>query len=151
MRVCIDDSCSPFTVATFIVHDEGITNSKVAEVSSEGYIGYNNLVIIIDPNHTFVGVGIEDDAQKLLEDCSLRVANILELRSLAVEKLLDPALKTYGLKTLCLRVLGLQMEKPKKISRSKWDNLWLTPEQVHYAAIDAFVSFEIARRLSSTN
>ncbi|XP_014492605.1 Werner Syndrome-like exonuclease [Vigna radiata var. radiata] len=102
-----------------------------------------------DANNTFMGVGIQGDVQKLLEDCSLRVANFLELGSLAVEKLGDPALNTAGLKTLGLRVLGLEVDKPKKISRSRWDNGWLSDEQVQYAAIDAFVSFEIGRRLSS--
>ncbi|TKY65909.1 Werner syndrome ATP-dependent helicase-like [Spatholobus suberectus] len=104
-----------------------------------------------DTKHTFVGVGIQGDVQKLLEDCSLRVAYFVELCSLAVEKLRDRAMKTAGLKTLGLRVLGLEVEKPKRISRSKWDDLALTPEQVQYASIDAFVSFEVGRRLSSNN
>jgi len=96
-----------------------------------------------------VGVGIQDDVQKLLEDRSFRVPNVIELRSLAVEKLGDPELNRVGLKKLGLRVLGLEVDKPKKITKSRWDNGWLSDEQVQYAAIDAFVSFEIGRRLSS--
>ncbi|KAK7373536.1 hypothetical protein VNO80_06949 [Phaseolus coccineus] len=86
---------------------------------------------------------------KLLEDCSLRVANFVDLRSLAVEKLSDCMLNAAGLKTLGLRMLGVAVDKPKKISKSRWDNVWLSAEQVQYAAIDAFVSFEIGRRLCS--
>ncbi|KAK8466488.1 LOW QUALITY PROTEIN: hypothetical protein PHAVU_008G109900 [Phaseolus vulgaris] len=102
-----------------------------------------------DAKHTFVGVGIQGDVQKLLEDCSLRVANFVDLRSLAVEKLSDRMLNTAGLKTLGLRVLGVAVDKPKKITKSRWDNVLLSAEQVQYAAVDAFVSFEIGRRLSS--
>jgi len=66
-----------------------------------------------------------------------------------VEKLSDRMLNTAGLKTLGLRVLGVAVDKPKKITKSRWDNVLLSAEQVQYAAVDAFVSFEIGRGLSS--
>ncbi|KOM37772.1 hypothetical protein LR48_Vigan03g115400 [Vigna angularis] len=130
LQLCVDRRCLVFQ----------ILRAPFVPLSLVSFLG--------DANHTFVGVGIQGDVQKLLEDCSLRVANFLELGSLAVEKLGDPALNTAGLKALGLRVLGLEVDKPKKISRSRWDNGWLSDEQVQYAAIDAFVSFEIGRRLS---
>ncbi|XP_027351310.1 Werner Syndrome-like exonuclease [Abrus precatorius] len=104
-----------------------------------------------DRNLTFVGVGIEEDVEKLLEDYSLLVANFVDLRSLAAEKLGEQELNRAGVKTLGLRVLGREVHKPQWITRSRWDNRWLTAEQVQYAALDAFVSFEVGRRLSSLN
>nr|KYP40858.1 Werner syndrome ATP-dependent helicase isogeny [Cajanus cajan] len=123
----------------------------VFQILHAPFIPHSLVSFLGNSNNTFVGVGIEGDVQKLLEDCSLQVANFLELRSLAVEKFAEPVLKGAGLKTLGLRVLGLEVDKPKKITRSRWDNLWLTAEQVEYAAVDAFVSFEIGLRLSSNN
>ncbi|XP_047180382.1 Werner Syndrome-like exonuclease [Vigna umbellata] len=101
-----------------------------------------------DPNVTFFGVGIRADAEKLLRDYGLYVANVYDLRSLAEAKLRGyPHLRQAGLKTLCLHVLGVDVEKPQSITRSFWDNTRLTAEQVQYASIDAFLSYEIGRRL----
>ncbi|KAL2325125.1 hypothetical protein Fmac_024183 [Flemingia macrophylla] len=104
---------------------------------------------LADPNVTFYGVGIHEDAEKLLEDYDLNVVNVRDLRPLAAQKLADPDLNRAGLKTLGLRLLGLDIRKPQRITRSRWDNPWLTPDQVQYAAVDAFLSYEIARRLTS--
>ncbi|XP_027353232.1 Werner Syndrome-like exonuclease [Abrus precatorius] len=123
----------------------------VFQILHAPFIPRSLISFLSDANHTFVGVGIEEDVQKLLEFYSLGVANFVDLRSLAVEKLGDPEMKNAGLRRLGLRVLGLEIEKSKKITRSKWDNLRLTTEQVQYASLDAFVSFEIGRRLNSTN
>ncbi|KAK7373851.1 hypothetical protein VNO80_07271 [Phaseolus coccineus] len=131
LQLCVGRRCLVFQ----ILHAPFIPTSLVS------FLG--------DANHTFVGVGIQGDVQKLLEDCSLRVANFVGLRSLAVEKLSDSMLNTAGLKTLGQRVLRVAVDKPKKITKSRWDNVWLSAEQVQYAAVDAFVSFEIGRCLSS--
>ncbi|KAK7395162.1 hypothetical protein VNO78_15707 [Psophocarpus tetragonolobus] len=106
---------------------------------------------LANPNITFLGVGIQEDVEKLLEDYNLQVANVCDLRTLAAGKLRDPDLNRAGLKSLGLRILGLQVAKPKWIIRSRWDNPWLTAEQVQYAAVDAFLSFKIGRRLTSYN
>ncbi|XP_031382269.1 Werner Syndrome-like exonuclease isoform X2 [Punica granatum] len=77
-----------------------------------------------DPANKFVGVGIGEDVEKLLVDYGLRVGNPVDLRSLA-----GKALKNAGLKTLAKEVLGKEVEKPKRVTRSRWDNPWLTPAQ----------------------
>ncbi|XP_028215188.1 uncharacterized protein LOC114397321 [Glycine soja] len=104
-----------------------------------------------DPIITFVGVGIREDVEKLLKDYNLNVVNVRDLRSFAAEKLGDLGLKRAGLKSLALRGMGLEVAKPKRVTRSRWDNPWLTAEQVQYAAVDAFLSYETGRRLSSHN
>ena len=44
--------------------------------------------------------------------------------------------------------MGLEVQKPKWITMSKWDNRCLTAEQVQYATVDAFLSYEIRRKLT---
>lgn len=96
-----------------------------------------------DTSNTFVGVGIDEDAEKLLCDYGLRVAKTVDLRDMAPREM-----KKAGLKTMAQDLLGKDVQKPKTISRSRWDYLWLTSAQVQYACLDAFLSYEIGRRLS---
>ncbi|KAK7244212.1 hypothetical protein RIF29_39031 [Crotalaria pallida] len=95
----------------------------------------------------FVGVGIYDDALKLQEDYRLNVPGCTGMRDFAAEEFREKALKNAGIKTLSLRFIGLEFEKPKRVTRSKWDDVRLTPEQVQYACVDAFVSCELGNRL----
>ena len=46
-----------------------------------------------------------------------------------------------GMKELAETILGMKMEKPKKVVESEWDVKELRDDQVEYACIDAFVSF----------
>ncbi|KAG5037731.1 hypothetical protein JHK82_018543 [Glycine max] len=133
LQLCVAERCLVFQ----ILHSPSIPPSLVS--------------FLADPNITFVGVGIQEDVEKLLEDYNLNVANVRDLRSFAAERLGDLELKRAGLKSLGLRVLGLEVAKPKRVTRSRWDNPWLTAQQVQYAAVDAFLSYEIDRRLSSYN
>lgn len=94
-----------------------------------------------------MGVGINEDAEKLMEDYRLWVASVVDLRALAAERLNMRELRIVGLKALAIRVLGKEMEKNSEITTGRWDNPWLTPEQVQYACLDAFMSFEIGRIL----
>ncbi|KAJ4956443.1 hypothetical protein NE237_013226 [Protea cynaroides] len=105
------------------------------------------LVFLNDRNYTFVGVGIEKDVDKLFQDYYLLVSGMKNLGFLAAEKLDRKELKRSGLKTLAWEVLGKELEKPQHITLSHWDDYELSYDQVHYACIDAFVSFEIGRTL----
>ena len=44
-------------------------------------------------------------------------------------------------------VMGMQMDKPKSVTLSNWGEYILSNKQIEYAAVDAFVSFEIGRML----
>ncbi|XLU46893.1 Werner Syndrome-like exonuclease [Arachis ipaensis] len=129
LQLCIGNRCLVFQ----ILHSPSVPQSLVDFLVNEG--------------HTFLGVGVEEDVEKLLEDYNLNVKNFVDLRDLAENVLGESEMKRAGLKSLAERVLGLEIEKPKRISRSRWDNAWLTAEQVQYACIDAFVSFEVGRML----
>ncbi|XP_049401500.1 Werner Syndrome-like exonuclease [Solanum stenotomum] len=109
------------------------------------YIPDSLTEFLLNPCYAFVGVGIANDVEKLEEDYSLRVENTVDLRDLA-----DYNLRNAGLKTLCQVVLGREMEKPRHVTIGRWDNEWLDSDQVQYACVDAFVSFEIGRCMNAT-
>lgn len=49
-----------------------------------------------------------------------------------------------GLKRAAEELLGFYgMDKDKRLSCSNWDNVELTPEQVRYAAMDAWVTLRL--------
>ncbi|KAF6155020.1 hypothetical protein GIB67_035767 [Kingdonia uniflora] len=98
-------------------------------------------------DYTFVGVGINADNEKLQKDYNLRVYNVADLRDIAggIGKFNLSWVNNVGLKGLAEKVLGIILEKPQAVTLSNWDNNWLNDDQVQYATIDAFVSFEIAR------
>lgn len=108
-------------------------------------------VFLANPDHTFVGVGIDEDAEKLLGDYNLKVSNAVDLRSMAAEQLRNPSLRKAGLKSLAMAVLHESVEKPKRVTMSRWDQEWLNYDQVQYACLDAFLSSEIGRFLNASS
>lgn len=106
---------------------------------------------LANPNYKFVGIGIKQDLEKLEEDYEFGFnTNTVDLRELAAAKYGRRELKNSGLKGLASLVMEKEVEKPKSVTMSRWDNLWLTPSQVRYACVDAFVSFEIGRILMAS-
>ncbi|KZV14931.1 Werner Syndrome-like exonuclease-like [Dorcoceras hygrometricum] len=105
-----------------------------------------------NPNYTFVGVGIESDLENLEQDYELgRDVNAVDLRDLAAEEYNIRDSRRKGLKDLARIVLDKEMEKPKRLTLSRWDNTRLSYDQVEYACIDAFVSFEMGRILNASS
>ncbi|KAL6614795.1 hypothetical protein ACP70R_037065 [Stipagrostis hirtigluma subsp. patula] len=145
-----------------------------------------------DPDFRFVGVGVEDDADRLYNDYDLEVANTVlglilclgfdvwrvkcgavdqqllhpreiragvdhldhlqhtvDLRELAAEEMDRPDLRRAGLKTIASAVMDVDMRKPHAVRTGPWDAYCLSDEQIDYACIDAFVSFEVGRKLLS--
>ncbi|KAK3218047.1 hypothetical protein Dsin_012017 [Dipteronia sinensis] len=107
---------------------------------------------LLNDKYSFVGVKVGEDVEKLENNYNLSVGNAIDLRDLAAEQvevlgMNKKELKQAGLKVLSDRVLGKKFEKPKEIQLSNWDDRKLSSDQVQYACVDAFVSFEIARTL----
>ncbi|KAL5996498.1 hypothetical protein ACLOJK_026578 [Asimina triloba] len=102
-----------------------------------------------DSDFRFVGVGIREDVEKLLEDYDLTVTNPVDLRPIAADRYNDQGLRGAGLKRLAIEILGYEVSKPRRVTMSKWDSSWLSFDQVQYACVDAYMSFEIGRRLLS--
>jgi ribonuclease D len=122
----------------------------VFQILRASFIPQSLVEFLENQGNTFVGVGIREDVEKLLRDHSLRVANFVELCTLATERF-GEHMRGAGLKTLAAHVLGKDIEKPRKITMSRWDKFKLTPQQVEYACIDAFASFEIGRILYASS
>lgn len=78
-------------------------------------------------------------------DYGLSVKNLVDLRSLGDGE----EYKNLGLKSFALGVLGKEVSKPKRVTMSRWDNEWLNTDQVLYACLDAFISFDIGRVLKA--
>ncbi|KAM7514125.1 hypothetical protein LguiA_003708 [Lonicera macranthoides] len=81
-------------------------------------------------NFTFVGVGIKQDVQKLSEYRELHVGGrIMDLRPEAALIYGDNEIKCIGLKGLAKKVLNMEMEKPRDITLSRWDDVSLSLAQ----------------------
>ena len=103
-------------------------------------------------NFTFVGVGVEHDVRKLSEYRELHVGGrTMDLRHEAALIYDDDEIKCMGLKGLAKKVLNMEMEKPRDITLSRWDDVSLSLAQIEYACLDAFVSFEIGELFFSND
>uniref|UniRef100_A0A0A9H366 3'-5' exonuclease domain-containing protein n=1 Tax=Arundo donax TaxID=35708 RepID=A0A0A9H366_ARUDO len=100
-----------------------------------------------DTDFRFVGVGVDGDADRLSDDYELEVENTVDLRKLAADEMDRPDLRQAGLKAIASAVMGVNMEKPHWVRTGRWDAYSLSDQQIKYACIDAFVSFEVGRRL----
>ncbi|PKA58176.1 Werner Syndrome-like exonuclease [Apostasia shenzhenica] len=100
-----------------------------------------------DGRFTFVGVGIHNDVERLDDERGISVYNAKDLKEIAAEKMQRPDLRQKGLAALAMEVMGVEVSKPKHVTMSRWDQFYLTMDQIRYACIDAFLSFEIGRRL----
>ncbi|XP_048334043.2 3'-5' exonuclease [Ziziphus jujuba] len=99
------------------------------------------------PYFTFVGVGVQEDAEKLFQELQLRVVSTMDLAQLAADRYGIEDFRRRGLKRLAMELIGKYMEKPKHVTLSQWDAKNLSDEQVEYATIDAYVSFALGLSL----
>ncbi|EEF34681.1 Werner Syndrome-like exonuclease [Ricinus communis] len=132
LQLCIGSRCLIYQ----LIHSPRIPQSLFDFLKNSSYV--------------FAGVGIESDVEKLVEDYGLSVGNVMELRRVAAESLGVKELKNAGLKELVKQVLGKEIQKPKRVTMSRWDSMWLSHDQVQYACLDAFVCSEIGRILTQS-
>ncbi|KAI0528895.1 hypothetical protein KFK09_001438 [Dendrobium nobile] len=111
------------------------------------YIPTSLAEFLADLRFTFVGVGVKADADRLANEKGLYVSNAVDLRDLANEMMGPNDMKQKGLAGLAREVMGVFLNKPKYVTMSQWDQFYLSMDQIMYACVDAFVSFEIGRRL----
>lgn len=122
-------------------------NCLIFQLLYADYIPGSLQQFLSDQSFTFVGVGIEGDVERLAEEKDLSVYNAVDIRELAVEKMGQNEMRQKGLAALAKEVMGVEVHKPSRVRMSRWDQLHLTMDQIKYACIDAFLSFEIGRRL----
>ncbi|GAB2267094.1 hypothetical protein Dimus_002078 [Dionaea muscipula] len=127
LQLCVGDHCLIYQ----LIYTPYITESLVD--------------FLADSDCSFVGVGIGGDEQKLMVDYNLQVENTVDLASLAAEEI--GVRRNAGLKELAWEVLGWHVEKPRWVRLGRWDAEWLNYDQIKYACVDAFLSFEIGNSL----
>ncbi|KAF5200339.1 Polynucleotidyl transferase, ribonuclease H-like superfamily protein [Thalictrum thalictroides] len=98
---------------------------------------------VSDENVTFVGVRNHGDAEMLQRDYKLKVKHVLELGYVA-------GYKGFSMERLASLILGFDgVKKIESVGRSDWDQRELCEEQVQYACVDAYISFEIGKKLNA--
>ncbi|XP_077295097.1 exonuclease 3'-5' domain-containing protein 2-like [Arctopsyche grandis] len=107
--------------------------SKIQHVPSE------LRVLLEDATILKVGVAAIDDAKYLLNDYSVKVNGIIDLRHLAT--LVSE--KPEGLSSLAAKHLNVKMDKDWRIRCSDWESNALSNRQMKYAADDAHVGVEL--------
>ncbi|KAF5189908.1 Polynucleotidyl transferase ribonuclease h-like superfamily protein, partial [Thalictrum thalictroides] len=101
-----------------------------------------------DPNTTFVGIWNHSDADRLLKsehELSLS-SDPKDLRYSIADRFDDPDLERASMETLVSRFFGYDgLKKDSDVAKSDWNVECLTDKQVLYAAVDAYVSFQMGK------
>jgi len=103
----------------------------------------NLAALLSSPTIRKVGVAVHDDIVKLNELCNCKMKGFVDLQPIAKQL----GIENISLKKLTAIVLGFRISK--KQQTSNWEMNSLTPAQKNYAATDAWVSFEMYRRLEA--
>lgn len=98
--------------------------------------------LLKDRNILKVGVGVNDDANKLFHDYCIEVLGLIDLRYLAKDLHVLRG-KSLGLKSLAKELLKYDMNKSYILRCSDWDAESLTSDQIIYAADDAIISAKL--------
>lgn len=97
--------------------------------------------VLADENITKAGVAIRDDIKALRRRHNFEPKGFVELQNYVQEF----GIENFGLKKLTAIVLNFRISKSKQLSN--WENPKLSEGQLRYAATDAWVSYEIYKKL----
>ena len=86
------------------------------------------------------GVGVDEDVRKLCQDWGVQVQGAVDLSAWRQEA--QPGTRYLSLQKLVAAVLGADMCKDMRVTLSDWAAHTLTPKQIAYAALDAWVGGE---------
>lgn len=123
------------------------TKCLIVQMFYLDYIPQSLKDFFTDSNFTFVGVEVQDDAQKLEDEYGLKVTSTADIQALAMARWPLRFVRKPGLKGLARGVAELYMEKPKYVSMSNWEARFLSVQQIEYACIDAFASYKIGHKI----
>ncbi len=99
--------------------------------------------LLSDPNLLKTGVAIHDDIKGLQKISRFNPGGFMELQRMAQEL----GIKDFSLKKLCAILLGFRISKSQQLTN--WEAEQLTPQQMVYAATDAWASLKIYEKLQS--
>ncbi|MBS0012290.1 MAG: 3'-5' exonuclease domain-containing protein 2 [Bacteroidales bacterium] len=101
--------------------------------------------ILSDESVTKVGVAIHDDIKGLKAIRNFRPGGFIELQ----DYVKDFGITSSGLRKLSAIILGFRISKRQQVSN--WEANGLTDAQLQYAATDAWVCYEIYKKLANHN
>ena len=93
--------------------------------------------LLSSPRVLKVGVAIHDDMKALARIHAFSADGVVDLGAMARAR----GIQAQGLRTLAANLLGFRISKSAQCSN--WENHELTPQQVKYAATDAWVGREL--------
>ncbi len=107
-----------------------------------GELGFGDGLVdlLSDPEIVKTGVSVRDDVAALRKLLEFKPAGFVDLGRISAKC----RMQTHGLRNLAANLLGFRISKGAQCSN--WAKQRLTPQQITYAATDAWVSREIYRR-----
>jgi len=109
-------------------------------------------MMLVNPEVRKVGFAVDDnDRQKMTRSgIALTNGSVTDVQELCAVALgVTGNAKSLSLKNAAFGLLGITLEKDKRLSCSDWASNDLTPQQVRYAALDAWVPLRLCYMLSS--
>lgn len=100
----------------------------------------------MDPRFTFVGIEVDKDIDKLMNEYGFEFSKSEDIREMAKMKWPGRFYRP-GLKDLAWEVASVNMKKPKHVCQSNWEARVLSQEQVEYGCMDAFASYCVGHKL----
>lgn len=122
------------------------TKCLIVQLFYVDYIPQSLRDFLSSPDFVFVGVEVADDAAKLRTEYGLVCGRTEDVRAAAMRRW-PYRFRRPGLKDLAWEVVGLWMNKTKRVTLSDWQARILTEEQVQYACIDAYASYRLGCKL----
>ncbi|RCV32598.1 hypothetical protein SEVIR_7G038900v4 [Setaria viridis] len=104
--------------------------------------------LLEDNSSIKVGICIDNDARKMLNDYGVCVQPLMDLSILANIKLAGPP-KRWSLASLTQMITCKELPKPSNIRMGNWEADVLTKQQLQYAATDAYISWYLYEALQS--
>jgi ribonuclease D len=101
------------------------------------------LRLLADPTVVKAGVGLDFDLKSLQELRPFQPRGFVDLARIARQK----GIRNNGLRGLAAAVCGIRISKSARTTN--WANDLLTPQQIRYAATDAWIGRELFLRLDS--
>jgi len=100
--------------------------------------------VLADTERLKVGVALGHDVRMLQELETFEPAGFIDLGTLAK----NAGLKNFGLRGLAAALLGVRISKKSRLSN--WAVKRLTPDQINYAATDAWIGRELYLRFEKS-
>lgn len=121
-----------------------LAGSKLVVLIRLNHVGFTEplAALLADPGVVKAGVAIRDDMRSLQKLQDFTPAGLADLADMAKKR----GIKAQGLRTLAAHLMGGRISKAAQCSN--WAKKTLTPQQVRYAATDAWIGRELYLRMA---